>query len=123
MKSMLSAAAVLLVLSGLAGCNPDKAADNTAPANPPTGTTSAPPTSGSPSTASSSTGATATAGAPEGSIKVGDKAVCVICAAKEGTTALEEVKAVLNYKGKTYAFCNEGEKAEFISNPSKYAGK
>ena len=56
-----------------------------------------------------------------GSVKVGDQALCAICAVKDGTTAKEEVKATLDYQGKTYAFCNEDEKAEFISNPSKYA--
>jgi YHS domain-containing protein len=58
---------------------------------------------------------------PLGSVKVGDKALCVICARKEGTSEAEEVKAVLDYQGKTYAFCNEAEKAEFISSPAKYA--
>jgi cobalt-zinc-cadmium resistance protein CzcA len=55
-------------------------------------------------------------------VKVGDKAVCVICAVKEGTRKPEPVRAVLKYKGKTYPFCSIEEKAEFISNPSKYAG-
>lgn len=57
-------------------------------------------------------------------VKVGDKAVCCVCAVKEGGKAKpEEVKAVLNYKGKTYPFCSVNEKAEFISNPAKYAKK
>lgn len=64
----------------------------------------------------------ASTGQPIGSVKVGDNAVCAICAVKEGTNSPEAVAAVLDYKGKTYAFCNEGEKAEFISNPTKYAG-
>jgi len=55
-------------------------------------------------------------------VKVGDKAVCCVCAVKEGTRKPEEVKATIKYKGKTYPFCSEAEKAEFISNPSKYAG-
>jgi YHS domain-containing protein len=55
-----------------------------------------------------------------GTVKVGDKAVCVICNAKEGSTAAEEVKETIDYQGKTYAFCNESEKAEFISDPKKY---
>jgi YHS domain-containing protein len=55
-------------------------------------------------------------------VKVGDKAVCCVCAVKEGSKKPEEVKAVLKYKGKTYPFCSLDEKAEFISNPSKYAG-
>jgi YHS domain-containing protein len=48
-------------------------------------------------------------------------AVCVICSVKEGKREPEPVKASLKYKGKMYYFCNLNEKAEFISNPSKYA--
>ena len=55
-----------------------------------------------------------------GSKKKGDMAICVMCNKKEGTTREEEVKETLDYKGKTYAFCNEAEKAEFISSPDKY---
>ncbi|HJN16643.1 MAG TPA: hypothetical protein QGH10_14155 [Armatimonadota bacterium] len=55
-------------------------------------------------------------GAPLGSIKVGDKAVCAVCAAEGGEHGVEEVKATLDYEGQTYAFCNEAEKAEFISD-------
>lgn len=58
---------------------------------------------------------------PKGSVKVGDQAVCVICNKNEGKTYKEPVAETLDYKGKTYAFCNEGEKAEFISDPAKYA--
>jgi YHS domain-containing protein len=57
-----------------------------------------------------------------GSVKVGDQALCAICVVKDGTTAKEEVKATLDYRGKTYAFCSEDEKAEFISSPARYAG-
>jgi YHS domain-containing protein len=49
-------------------------------------------------------------------------AVCCVCAVKEGKKVLEPVKASVKYKGKTYYFCNLKDKAEFISNPSKYAG-
>jgi len=45
-----------------------------------------------------------------------------VCAAEGGAHGEEEAKATLDYKGKTYAFCSEAEKAEFISNPAKYAG-
>lgn len=58
-----------------------------------------------------------------GSKKKGDMGVCVMCNAKEGTTAEEEVKDMIDYEGKTYLFCNESEKAEFISDPKKYAKK
>lgn len=60
---------------------------------------------------------------PVGSIKKGDKALCVVCAVKEGTTEKETVVETLDYKGHTYVFCNEAEKADFISDPRKYAGQ
>ncbi|MGI8924932.1 MAG: hypothetical protein ACR2HJ_13060 [Fimbriimonadales bacterium] len=60
----------------------------------------------------------------QGSKKVGDQGVCAVCMIKEGKTpAEEEVKAILDYGGKTYVFCDEAEKAEFISDPKKYVGK
>lgn len=58
-----------------------------------------------------------------GTKKKGDKGVCVICNAKEGSTAEEEVTETLDYQGKTYVFCNESEKAEFIADPTKYVKK
>ncbi len=58
---------------------------------------------------------------PEGSIKAGDSALCVVCAVDDGATEKEPAHEVLTYHGKTYAFCNEKEKAEFISNTAKYA--
>lgn len=115
MKSVLSVAWIALFLGALAGCSQEKAAETpAAPSAPAAGTTASTPPSG---------GAKVVTGAPQGSIKVGDKAVCAVCAVKEGKTELEEVKATLDYKGKTYSFCSLDEKAEFISNPSKYTGK
>ena len=61
-------------------------------------------------------------GGPLGSIEVGDQAVCVICAIENESHGVEEVKATLDYEGKTYGFCSEAEKAEFISSPGKYVG-
>ena len=58
-----------------------------------------------------------------GTKKKGDKGVCVICNAKEGMTAEEEVAETLDYEGKTYVFCSESEKAEFISDPKKFVAK
>jgi YHS domain-containing protein len=58
-----------------------------------------------------------------GTIKKGDKGHCVVCVVKEGSKEEEAVVETLDYKGKTYVFCNESEKAEFISDPSKYAAK
>jgi YHS domain-containing protein len=100
-------AATTLGLGVLVGCSPEK----TEPASPQTS---------QPSTGNTPTPRAAT-GAPLGSVKIGDMALCAVCAVKDGTTEKEEVKATLDYKGKTYAFCNVDEKAEFISNASKYA--
>lgn len=57
-----------------------------------------------------------------GSKKKGDKGHCAVCVVKEGKPGEETVAETLDYKGKTYVFCNESEKAEFISEPAKYAG-
>jgi len=57
-----------------------------------------------------------------GSKKKGDKGHCAVCVVKEGKPGEEAVAETLDYKGKTYVFCNEAEKAEFISEPVKYAG-
>ncbi|MBT9584325.1 YHS domain-containing protein [bacterium] len=46
----------------------------------------------------------------------------MVCVIKEGSSEEEPVVETLDYKGKTYVFCNEKEKAEFISEPVKYAG-
>lgn len=43
-----------------------------------------------------------------------------MCNKVEGTTAEEEVVETLDHKGKTYVFCNEKEKADFISDPTKF---
>ncbi len=58
-----------------------------------------------------------------GSKKKGDSAICAVCAVKEGTSSPETVAETIDYEGKTYTFCNESEKAEFISSPAKYAEK
>lgn len=86
------------------------------------GCSSAPPAT----TAASATAAPA-AGKVEtgyalGSKKKGDKGHCAVCVVKEGKPGEEAVAETLDYKGKTYVFCNESEKAEFISEPAKYAG-
>ena len=86
-------------------------------------------------TAESTTGSTAAGtGAPAGGLKAisyekgakkkGDKGVCAVCMVKAGkATDEEEVKLVMDYKDRTYVFCNEAEEAEFISDPKKYAGE
>jgi YHS domain-containing protein len=56
-----------------------------------------------------------------GTIKKGDKGHCVVCAVKEGSKESEPVAETVDYQGKTYVFCNESEKAEFIADPGKYA--
>jgi YHS domain-containing protein len=78
------------------------------------------PPPAAPPPAGAATSAAVQTGAPLGTVKVGDRAVCAICAVKEGTAEPEEVKDTLDYQGKTYAFCNLNEKAEFISDPGKY---
>lgn len=79
------------------------------------------PGAASPATATSPAGTAAQVAYPQGTLKKGDQAICVVCATNEGSSATEEVKETVDYQGKTYAFCNESEKAEFISNPAKYA--
>ncbi len=60
----------------------------------------------------------------QGSKKVGDKGICVVCSVRDGKVGEEEdVKETLNYNGKTYVFCNESEKADFIADPKKYVGQ
>lgn len=99
-------AVALLGTVALAGCaapKPEVAAPPPAPA----------------ASASAATGATVTDGKKD--LK---EAVCVVCAANgghEGQVHPEPVAASVLYHGKGYYFCNEGEKAEFISNPTKYA--
>ncbi|MBI3946018.1 MAG: hypothetical protein HY321_08875 [Armatimonadetes bacterium] len=102
--ALAAALAAVLSLAVLAGCS-EKKADTDAAA---------------PAAVETRTPVTGTA-YPKGSIKVGDKAECIVCAVNENKHGQEEAKAVLDYQEKTYAFCNEGEKAEFISNPTKYA--
>ena len=97
--------AALSLLGVLAGC---------APKDAPPAETAPPPVAAAPD-------AGVVTAHPQGSLKVGGRAVCAVCAVKEGTKETEEVKATLDYKGKTYGFCNESEKAEFISAPAKYA--
>ena len=60
---------------------------------------------------------------PQGSIKKGDMAICVVCAVNEGSTEKESAVETVDYEGKTYSFCNEEEKAQFISTPAKFASK
>jgi YHS domain-containing protein len=108
MKWKLTCGVLALVLAGaLVGCSQKEPEVTTAPPETPAATSPAAP-------------AAVTVAHDLGSVKVGDKAICVICAAKEGTSETEEVKAVIDYQGKTYAFCNEAEKAEFISSPATY---
>ena len=114
MKTLCIAVIGGVSLLALAGCSPKEE-----PAS-----TSSPAISSSNSNGGTTTPAqvVVSTGKPLGSLKVGGSAVCAVCSVKEGTKAEEEVKATLDYKGKTYGFCNESEKAEFISEPAKYAG-
>ena len=123
MKFFIQIAPLALGAVLFAGCGA-----NDAPTTASTDTTTQTTTQTAPGTATTgnTTAGAATVkrvstGKPQGSIKVGDKALCAVCVAKEGTKELEPVAATLNYKGKTYAFCSTAEKAEFISAPAKYA--
>lgn len=58
-----------------------------------------------------------------GSLKKGDMAICVVCAVNEGSKEKEATVETIEYEGKAYAFCNEEEKAQFISSPAKFAAK
>lgn len=78
-------------------------------------------TAGQPAANASSPAAVQVAYAP-GTVKKGDTGYCVICVTN-GEAKAEAVAETIDYEGKTYAFCNESEKAEFISNPGKYAAK
>lgn len=101
MKNLICLTVLTVALLGASGCS------NSGSANP--------------STAAASSTPTVEVAYALGSIKKGDKAHCVVCATREGSSETETVSETLDYKGKTYAFCNEKEKAEFISEPAKYA--
>ena len=109
MKTMLIIAALGAVI--LAGCS--QAPADSGATNPPATTSN----SGTP------TGAAVQVAYDQGSIKKGDKAHCVICISKGGGEGEETIAETIDYEGKTYAFCNEAEKADFISDPAKYAKK
>lgn len=110
MRSRFCILAIAAMLAGCAGGAPGSSP------SPRATTAQAPPpaASGTPAVAA------APYAYPQGSIKKGDMALCVICAVKEGATEKEAAHEVIDYEGKTYSFCNESEKAEFISSPAKY---
>jgi len=75
-------------------------------------------------TAAASTAPTAVSYAYDvGSIKKGDMAMCVVCVVNDGATEAEAAVETIDYEGKTYVFCSEQEKAQFISEPKKFASK
>ena len=49
-----------------------------------------------------------------------EKALCVVCALKEGQTEFEKVRAHSNHEGKAYYFCSDGCKEEFDLDPAGY---
>jgi peroxiredoxin/YHS domain-containing protein len=49
-----------------------------------------------------------------------EKALCVVCALKEGQTEFEKVKAHSSHEGKAYYFCSDGCKKEFDLDPAGY---
>lgn len=101
----------------LAGCSPTAAPG--ASATPAAGATTE-------QVSSPATGAPAASAAHAyalGSKKKGDIALCAVCAINDGATAEEAAVETIDYEGKTYVFCNEDEKAQFISTPTKFAAK
>ncbi len=114
MRSRLCILALATILSGCSGgapaANPSPAATTAQAA--PTAAASGSPVAAAPPHAY-----------PQGSIKKGDMALCVVCAINEGATEKEAAVETIDYEGKTYAFCNEEEKAQFISSPAKFAAK
>ena len=48
------------------------------------------------------------------------KALCVVCALKEGETEFEKVKAHSEHEGKAYYFCSVDCKEEFDTDPAGY---
>ncbi len=105
MKAAIALVCLVLVTS-LTGCGNSS-------------TTGSSPTASPASTSSNPAGQSPAAYA-QGSKKKGDQAICIVCNVREGTTAEEAVVETLDYQGKTYTFCNESEKAEFISEPGKF---
>jgi YHS domain-containing protein len=114
------AALAVLATAGLVilGCGEKNETDS---ATPPAQTGSPAPAS----TGAAETGGGATSIKTAATVTDGKKdlktAVCVVCAADGRPHGEEEVKASILYEGKGYYFCSEAEKAEFISNPKKYA--
>jgi peroxiredoxin len=49
-----------------------------------------------------------------------ERALCVVCALKDGETEFEKVKAHSEHAGKAYYFCSAGCKEEFDADPAGY---
>lgn len=113
MRSRLCILALAAILSGCSGGAP---ATTTSPNAAATTAQSGPAASGTPV-------ASAAHSYPQGSVKKGDTALCAVCAVNEGATEKEAAVETIDYEGKTYSFCNEEEKAQFISSPAKFAAK
>lgn len=112
MRSRLCILALMAILAGCSGGG----APTSSPSAGATTAQAAPATSGSPAMAAAHSYA-------QGSIKKGDMALCAVCAVNDGATEKEAAVETIDYEGKTYAFCNEEEKAQFISSPAKFASK
>jgi len=48
------------------------------------------------------------------------EALCVVCAVKEGATAVEPVKATRTYEGREYSFCSAACARAFDAEPAAY---
>jgi YHS domain-containing protein len=71
--------------------------------------------------ATTETAAPTTAGDATAAKKYDPEKVCLTCAAEGDPMEGEELPEKVVYKGQTYRFCSEKCKAEFISDPPKYA--
>ena len=58
-----------------------------------------------------------------GSIKKGDRGRCAVCAVNYLKNSAETIVATADYHHRTYVFCSEQERFEFMTEPTKYALK
>lgn len=106
---------IIIIISGVLPCGCSGPS--------PTATSSQSPAAQVSPVAGASTAAAPAYAYDAGSLKKGDMAICVVCAVNEGSKEKESAKETVDYEGKAYAFCNEDEKAQFISSPAKFVAK
>lgn len=87
------------------------------------GPSETPTTANEPNTSGKAPAATVQVAYDLGTKKAGDKGHCCVCSADGIDHGEEALVDTIDYEGKTYGFCNNSEKAKFISEPAKYAKK